>query len=468
MEGGSKVYFVSGIDLLQESERLERPYGKTVAFSLELPQLGKVASNVREAVIVNLHNGTNVDHVCAAVRAALSSEADAVFLLQNDLWLKTCLVSKILWIVVVHKFLCSSVVQGLYRFPIACQFSFQRVLLQVRGFEANILLKKAECSHCIQQSHSACMVDCFGWSKTFDKEDLKNVLQEPETLMKLIQGAPHLASSFLNLVPELDVEKPLREAAKGGHEEVVEALLKAGAQVEAKDKDGGTPLHWAAEKGHEKAVGVLLKAGADIEAKDKYGYTPLHLAAEKGHEKMVEVLLKAGADIEAKGRYHGETPLHWAAEKGHEKVVGVLLKAGADIEAKTKDGKNCLPCAAKGGHEKVVEALLKAGADIEAKTPLPCAAKGGHEKVVEALLKAGADIEAKGRDEKTPLHWAAEKGHEKALRWAAFNGHEKVVEVLRKFRARSWARPRDQETVVAAENWVAQPAQHMMCFHFVM
>ena len=82
MEGGSKVYFVSGIDLLQERER---PYGKTVAFSLELPQLGKAASNVRQAVIVNLHNGTKVDHLCAAVRAALSSEADAFFFLQNDL-----------------------------------------------------------------------------------------------------------------------------------------------------------------------------------------------------------------------------------------------------------------------------------------------------------------------------------------------------------------------------------------------
>ena len=76
------MYFVSGIDLLQESKR---PYGKTVAFSLELPQLGKAASNVRQAVIVNLHNGTKVDHLCAAVRAAFSSEADAFFSLQNDL-----------------------------------------------------------------------------------------------------------------------------------------------------------------------------------------------------------------------------------------------------------------------------------------------------------------------------------------------------------------------------------------------
>ena len=139
MEGGSKVYFVSGIDLLQESKR---PFGKTVAFSLELPQLGQAASNVRQAVIVNLHNGTKVDHLYAAVRAALSSEADAFFFLQNDLWLLTCLVSKILWIVVVHKFLCSSVVQGLYPCRIACQFSFQRLAFAGSGLWSKYIVEE--------------------------------------------------------------------------------------------------------------------------------------------------------------------------------------------------------------------------------------------------------------------------------------------------------------------------------------
>ena len=39
------------------------------------------------------------------------------------------------------------------------------------------------------------------------------------------------------------------------------------------------PCCSAASEGHEKVVEVLLKAGADIEAKNKYGLTPLHLAA---------------------------------------------------------------------------------------------------------------------------------------------------------------------------------------------
>ena len=40
------------------------------------------------------------------------------------------------------------------------------------------------------------------------------------------------------------------------------------------------------------AVQVLLKVGADIQAKDKYGGTSLHKASQHGHPAVVEGLLK--------------------------------------------------------------------------------------------------------------------------------------------------------------------------------
>ena len=46
------------------------------------------------------------------------------------------------------------------------------------------------------------------------------------------------------------------------HEAVVKLLLKKGAELEAKDKDGQSPLLWAAEEGHEAAVKLLLEKGA--------------------------------------------------------------------------------------------------------------------------------------------------------------------------------------------------------------
>ena len=70
MKGGSEVYFVSGINLLEERGR---PYGNTVAFKLELPQLYPKQDHVAQLTVVNLHRGTDVDHLCTAVRLALEA-----------------------------------------------------------------------------------------------------------------------------------------------------------------------------------------------------------------------------------------------------------------------------------------------------------------------------------------------------------------------------------------------------------
>ena len=46
----------------------------------------------------------------------------------------------------------------------------------------------------------------------------------------------------------------------------------------------------AAQKGHLAVVEYLQKAGANIEATDKEGKTPLMIADEHGHAKVVEIL----------------------------------------------------------------------------------------------------------------------------------------------------------------------------------
>jgi ankyrin repeat protein len=65
----------------------------------------------------------------------------------------------------------------------------------------------------------------------------------------------------------------------------VKAELDAGADVMARDKDGGTPLHSAALFGKKAGViEALLEAGADPKAKDELGNTPWDLA--QGNDKL--------------------------------------------------------------------------------------------------------------------------------------------------------------------------------------
>ena len=83
-------------------------------------------------------------------------------------------------------------------------------------------------------------------------------------------------------------------AAANGDTATVQALLDAGADVNAKNNEGVTALMWAAGVGGTDAVQVLLDAGADVNAKHKSG-TALVWAQKKGHTEVVEILKKAGA-----------------------------------------------------------------------------------------------------------------------------------------------------------------------------
>ena len=75
----------------------------------------------------------------------------------------------------------------------------------------------------------------------------------------------------------------------------MKALLARGATVDAKDEARGqTALMWAAAEGHAAVVQALLAAGADVQARLPSGFTPLLFAVREGRLDVVRVLLEGG------------------------------------------------------------------------------------------------------------------------------------------------------------------------------
>jgi ankyrin repeat protein len=114
----------------------------------------------------------------------------------------------------------------------------------------------------------------------------------------------------------------------------VEALLAAGAPVDAADALGCTALHLAAQHGSAGVIAALLAGGAAADTRRCDGSSPRHLAALHCCPEAVTVLLSGGATVDARTS-RGGTPLHIACERGRVSVVGVLLAVGADANTAT-------------------------------------------------------------------------------------------------------------------------------------
>ena len=92
---------------------------------------------------------------------------------------------------------------------------------------------------------------------------------------------------------------PLILAASKGHAGVVQALLRASANVLAVDATGGTALHRSAGNGHVAVIETLLAAAKSklLDRKDNEGHTAFHLAAIHEQSAACIALAEAGAEL---------------------------------------------------------------------------------------------------------------------------------------------------------------------------
>ena len=160
-------------------------------------------------------------------------------------------------------------------------------------------------------------------------------------------------------------------AARRGDLSVVRKLLQAGEDTEQVedgawdgDDDGSTALMWASMNNHVEIVQVLLEAGANPEARDEDSMTALMLAGMEGHKEIVWNLLQAKAEVDAQDM-DGRTALHHSSAYGHAEIGGLLLSAGADFELKDSAGYTPLMTAQLDAYSIVVGMLLKCGASSQ-------------------------------------------------------------------------------------------------------
>ena len=209
---------------------------------------------------------------------------------------------------------------------------------------------------------------------------------------------------------------------------LIRALIKKGADINAKSHTGWTPLHEATyygSRGDLEIFEVLFEYGCDVNAKDNKGFTPLHIAAQDNRlksihymysgssseedteiltaaaldgVKVMNYLLEQGGDINSKTIY-GCTPLHWSVYDGHIEMTIVLLERKADVNFQTYDkGYAPLHLAASKGKFKLVEILMNKGANPYKKTFLNKTASllaniNGHKEIMEYLMAKMIEME---------------------------------------------------------------------------
>jgi hypothetical protein len=165
--------------------------------------------------------------------------------------------------------------------------------------------------------------------------------------MRHATGLLLIMSALLTAGCAADQQSPLERAAVLGQRDEVARLLAGGADPRERTNRGFTALGLAAREGRVEVIELLVRAGADPNLRDtnENEWTPLLNAVHKHQRPAVVTLLRLGADPDIGG---GLTPLIMAAGYGDTDMVRLLLDRGADPYRAVKPGENALGAAVGG------------------------------------------------------------------------------------------------------------------------
>lgn len=221
---------------------------------------------------------------------------------------------------------------------------------------------------------------------------------------------------------------PLSDAVLGDRPDLVRHLLAADANPELKNAEGFSPLHLASSFGKAEII-RLLADKADTEARDSKGFTPLHLGIffEDVPMEAIQALLENEADPDSKTR-DGRRPLSLLLSTERDNatkadIARLLVEHSADPWLPNTDGQVAVLMAALDKFSDFCAPALDKGNSLiassrEASLALVCASAIGRIDIVTSLVRGG-----------TRIDYLAPNGF-RALAAASLNGHISVIQLL--------------------------------------
>ncbi len=226
----------------------------------------------------------------------------------------------------------------------------------------------------------------------------------------------------------------LQTALENGHLGVLKILLEAGAQPGQVLANGDSLLHFALRLDRVDSARLLIKHGAPINLRNKEGWTPLDVAEAKGLPGAIQHLQQVGAEnglgwqhkpvkrnvaaLAKQVRASSDlSPLASAVVNSNVELLKTLLKSNPQgVRQPLPDGSSLLGLAVRHNSPDMVQVLLDHGVDANAgayngMTALHIATRLEREEIVEILLDEGASPLVKDDAGKDAVHAAIEEGH---------------------------------------------------------
>ncbi|EPY87113.1 hypothetical protein CB1_000273064 [Camelus ferus] len=163
----------------------------------------------------------------------------------------------------------------------------------------------------------------------------------------------------------------LRDAVKNGDYITVKVALNSSEEynLEQEDSSGMTLVMLAAAGGQDDLLRLLLRKGAKVNGRQRNGTTALIHAAEKNFLTTVAVLLEAGAFVNVQ-QSSGETALMKACKRGNSDIVRLVIECGADCNILSKHQNSALHFAKQCNNVLVYE-LLKSHLETVTRKAVP-------------------------------------------------------------------------------------------------